>query len=116
MGDFNIKLGNKDRSTGSKGFCESQEELTCLITGFDLEDLWRRQNPNGRLYTRFHGRSNTYSRIDRAYTSTNLKVGVKIDHEINTFSDHFQMIVIKKEPANFKKGKDYWILNYGIKD
>ena len=51
----------------------------------------------------FHGRSNIYSRIDRAYTSTNLRMGVKIAHKINTVSDHFQTIVIKREPTNFKK-------------
>ena len=106
-----MTLGNKERSTGSKGFCESKEERMSLIAEFDLEDLWRRQNPNGRLYTHFHGRSNTYSRIDRAYTSTNLRVGVKIDHEINTFSDHFQTIVIKREQTNFDRRKGYWILN-----
>ena len=54
------------------------------------------------------------SRIVRAYTSTNLRVGVKIDHKINTFSNRFQTIVIKREPANFKKGKGYWILNCGL--
>ena len=27
LGDFNMTLGNKDRSTGNKAFCESQEEL-----------------------------------------------------------------------------------------
>ena len=43
-----------------------------------------------------------------------LTVGVKIDHEINTFSDHFQTIVIKRELENFKKGKGYWILNCGL--
>ena len=48
----------------------------------------------------FHGTNNTYSRIDRAYTSTNLPVSVDIDHKINTFSHHFQMIVIKREPTN----------------
>ena len=32
LGDFNMTLGNKDRSTGSKGFYESQEELMRLIT------------------------------------------------------------------------------------
>ena len=101
MGDCNLTLGNKC----STGFCESQEELISLITEFELEDLWRRQNANGHLYTHFHGRSNTYSPIDRAYTSTNLIVGFKIDHKTNTFSDHFQTIVIKKELANFKKEK-----------
>ena len=106
LGDCNLTLGNK----GSKGFCESQEELISLITEFELEDLWRRQNANGHLYTHFHGRGNTYSHIDRAYTSTNLIVGFKIDHKTNNFSDHFQTIVIKKELANFKKEKSYWIL------
>ena len=48
LGGFNMTLGNKDRNTGSKDFCESQEELMSLITEFDLEDLLRRQNPNGR--------------------------------------------------------------------
>ena len=114
LSDFNMTLGNKDRSTGSKGFCESQEELMSLITEFDLEDLWRRQNPNGRLRMHFHGRSNTYSGIDRTHTSTNLRMGVKIDNEINTFSYHFQTIVIKREPKNFKRGKGYWILNCGL--
>ena len=92
-------------------FFESQEELTCLITEFDLEDLLRRQNPNSRLYIHFHGRINTYSRIGRAYASTYLRIGVNIEHEINTFSDHVKAIVIKREPTNFKRGKGYWTLN-----
>ena len=107
LGDFNMTLGNKDRSKANKGFCESQEELMSLDTEFDLEDLWRRQNPNGRLYRHFHGGSNTYSRIDRAYTSTNLRVSVKIDHKISIFLNHFQTIVIKREPTNFKRSKCY---------
>ena len=105
LGD--IKLDNKDRSTGNKSFCESQEELTSLIMEFDLEDLWRRQNPNGRLYTHFHDRINTFSRIDRAYINTNLRVGLKKDHKINTFLNHFQTTVIKREPTKFRRGKGY---------
>ena len=72
------------------------------------------KNPNNRLYAHFHGRSNTYFRIDRAYISTNLKVGVNVDHEISTFSNHFQTIGIKREPKNFKWGKGYWTLNCGL--
>ena len=114
IGDFNVTLGNKDKSTGDKGTCESQEELLSLITEFDLEDLWRQQNPNGRLYTHHHGRTNTYSRIDRAYTSTSLRINIKINHEINSFSDHFQTIILEREPAQFKRGKGYWILNCSL--
>ena len=85
-----------------------------LIAEFDLEDLWRRQKPTNCLYTHFHGRSNTYSRIDKAYTSTNLRVGARIYHKTNGFSDNFQAIVIKKKPTKFKRAKDYWILNRGL--
>ena len=41
-------------------------------------------------------------------------MGVKIDHEVNTFSTHSQTIVIKREPTNFKRGNSYWILNCGL--
>ena len=115
---------SKPESDYSSANDEIQQQLNVVIWGkemgeankteFDLEDLSRCQNPNGSLYTQFHGRSNTYSGIDTAYTSTKFRVGVKIDHEINTFSDHFQTIVIKREPENFKKGKGYWILNCGL--
>ena len=44
-----MTLGNKDRSAGNKGFCESQEEFMSLVTEFDLEDFWRCQNPNSHL-------------------------------------------------------------------
>ena len=70
--------------------------------------------PKRLLNMHFHGGSNNYSRIDRAYTSTNLTVGIKIDDEINNFSDHFQTIAIKRELTNFKRGKGYWILNCGL--
>ena len=111
MGDFNVTRGNKDRSTGNKGFNESQEQLMSLIREVYIKkDLWRRQNPNSHLYTHSHGRSNTYSHTDRAYTSTNLRVGVKIDNKINTLSNHFQTIMKESEPTNLKMGKCYWIL------
>ena len=110
MGDFNLTLGNEYRSTGSKSFCESQEELMSFITEFDLEYLWRCQNPNDRLHTHFHGKSNTYPRIDWVYTSTNLRLSVKIDHEINTFSNHSQTIVIERELTNFKTGKGFRLI------
>ena len=73
LGDFHMIQDDKDRRTGNKDFCESQEEFMSLITELYLEDFWRRQNPNVRLYTHFHGRNITYSRIHRACTSTPLR-------------------------------------------
>ena len=80
---------NKDRSTGGKGFCKFPQNFTSLVTEFDTEDLWRRQNQNGRLYTHFHDRSDTYSCVKRGWTGTNLRVGVTVNCEIDTFSDFF---------------------------
>ena len=100
-----MTLGNKDKSTGKKDCCELQKELMSLITESDLEDLWKHQNPNGRLCTHLHGRTNTYFHIDRPNTSTNLRVRVKIDHEINTFSNNFQTILIIENQQTLKGGK-----------
>ena len=61
-GYFNMTLGNKDRSTSNKEICESQNKFMSFIMEFDPEDFWKRQNPNGRLYTHFHSRSKTYFR------------------------------------------------------
>ena len=41
-------------------------------------------------------------------------MGVKIHHEVNTFSAHSQTVVIKREPTKFKRGNSYWILNCGL--
>ena len=73
-----------------------------------------KRKPKRRLVYAFYGRSNTYSRIDRAYASTKLRVSGKIDHETNTFYDHFQLIVINRETTSFKRMKGYRILNCGL--
>ena len=55
MGDFNITLGNKYRSIGSKGR-ESQEEFMSLITEFDLEELWRHKTQTAAYIRTFMAR------------------------------------------------------------
>ena len=68
LGDFNTTLTWFDRSSGELGLGKS--ELENLIQKFELEDNWQLQNPKGKLHTNYHGRTNTYSHIDRAYTNT----------------------------------------------
>ena len=74
LGDFNTTLTRIDRSSDELGLGKS--ELENLIQKFDLEDNWRLQN----LHTHYHGRTNTYSRIDRAYTNTKLQATIKVRH------------------------------------
>lgn len=78
LGDFNTTLTRIDRSSDELGLGKS--ELENLIQKFDLEDNWRLQNPKEKLHTHYHGRTNTYSRIDRAYTNTKLQATIKVRH------------------------------------
>ena len=109
LGDFNTTLTRIDRSSGELG--EGKTELEHLIQKFDLEDSWRLQNPKEELYTHYHGRTNTYSRIDRAYTKTKLRTNIKIDHVLNSFSDHFHAVLVERKNEQLKRGKGYWIFN-----
>ena len=78
LGDFNTTLTRIERSSGELG--QGKSELENLIQKFDLEDNWRLQNPKEKLHTHYHGWTNTYSHIDRAYTNTQLQANIKIRH------------------------------------
>ena len=102
-----------DRSTNDPGK-EAKSELQNLLQQFDLEDHWRLQNPNKKLYTHYHGRTDTYACIDRAYTPTKLRTNIKIKHVTNLFSDHFHTVLLQMNNDYLKRGKGYWILNNAL--
>ena len=102
-----------DRSTNDPGK-EAKSELQNLLQQFDLEDHWRLQNPNKKLYTHYQGRTDTYACIDRAYTPTKLRTNIKINHATNLFSDHFHTVLLQMNNDYLKKGKGYWILNNAL--
>ena len=112
LGDFNTTLTPLDRSSGELG--QGKSELENLIQKFNLEDNWRLQNPKEKLYTHYHGRTNTYSRIDRAYTNTKIRANIKIKHLMNSFSDHFHAVFVERNNQQLKRGKGYWILNSAL--
>ena len=114
LGDFNITLGDLDRMNSTNNKCCSQDELKDLLIEFDLEDKWRLQNPRERLYTHYHGATNSYSRLDRAYTSTTLNAEIKISHIINSFSDHIQSVSLDRTKIEFERGRGYWMLNTSL--
>ena len=86
-------------------------ELENLIQKFDLEDSWRLQNPKERLYTHYHGRTHTYSHIDRAFTNTKFRTNLKIKQTVNSFSDHFYAVLVERKNNQLQGGKGYWIIN-----
>lgn len=113
LGDFNTTLNVLDRSTNEIGK-EAKSELENLILQFDLEDHWRLQNPNEKLYTHYHGRTGTSARIDRAYTNIRLRPNINIKHVLNSFSDHYHAVLLEKKNHDLKIGKGYWILNNAL--
>ena len=82
-----------------------------MIQKSDLEDHCRLQNPKEKLYTHYHGRTDTFSCTDRAYTNTKLRVNIKIRYVVNSFSDHFHAVFVERKNQQIKRGKGYWILN-----
>ena len=78
---------------------------------FDFEKNWRLYNPKEKLYTLYHGRTNTFSCVGRAYINTKLRVNIKIRHILNSFSDHFHAVFVERKNQQLKWGKGYWIPN-----
>lgn len=91
-----------------------RSELENLIQKFDLEDTWPLHNPKERLFTHYHGRTLTYSRIDRAYTNTKLRTNITINHIVNSFSDHFHAVLVQRRNQQLQRRKGYWILNSAL--
>ena len=75
-----------------------------------LIDIWRKENPNKRLFT-FHNQNQfIHSRIDRFYINKNKKTKY-ISIFPNNSSDHDGLkLIIQIEKTN-SKGKGYWKLN-----
>ena len=114
LGDFNTTLDKLDRISGENFDTDVQKELQGILNEFDLEDHWRLQNPKERVYTHYHGRTDTYARLDRAYTTTKIRTDIHIKHNINSFSDHYNSVILKRSNKDFERGKGYWILNNAL--
>ena len=78
-----------------------------------LIDIWRKENPNKRLFTFHNHNQSIHSRIDRFYINKNQKTK-DISIFPNNLSDHDGLkLIIQIEKSN-SKGKGYWKLNTSI--
>jgi hypothetical protein len=114
-GDFNSVfdpvLDRKSCSQISRAD-DTSRDLYDLISALEIEDIWRRRNPNKKEYT--FTRNESKSRIDFFLTSK------EIDNEIcNTnisnflYSDH-NLISIKVSISDVERGRGLWKLNVSI--
>ena len=107
LGDFNVTMHSIDRNSNSINYkykCHSAKTLSSLVADLGLEDSWRIANPSEREYTRLDGATGTRTRLDRAYTDKKLGPLTQIRHILNTFSDHYNSILLKRKHLPGKKG------------
>ena len=109
-GDFNCALETKiDRINCSGNSDIGHIDLKKMISSFDLEDVYRRRNPEKRAFS--WRRGNKASRIDYWLISRSLDNQVEyIDYRTCPFSDH-QLVELKFRINETKHGKGSWKMN-----
>ena len=56
----------------------------------------------------YHGRTNIYAHIDRAYTNTKIRTNIRIKHIVNSFSDYFfHAVLLERKNNEVNIGKGY---------
>ena len=114
MGDFNCTLNMIDRDernkTQKRYRCHSNFVFSRLIMENELEDLWKRENPDISEFTRFDRSSGTRSRIDRVYTDIKIANNTEINHKMISFSDHYNALIVDRFSSKTKIEKDLWHL------
>ena len=85
--------------------------MESLSSTNDLEDIWRRRNPELKSFTWIHYGKNIASRIDMWMISNSLDPNVKQVGMINkVFSDH-SAITLEIKFSDAERGKGYWKMN-----
>lgn len=109
-GDFNVALHQDwDRAGYSHPDIPNRRYRTHVqefLEKFDLEDIWRIQNPNVQVFS--WSRANKFARLDYIFCSDSFPGQIKADNpKIFSFSDH-KLIAITFRPSITPKGKGFW--------
>ncbi len=112
-GDFNCTLNSEmDRlnCVGSRDV--GQIDIKNIIKEYDLEDIWRRRNPDKKAYSWRRGKK--ASRIDYFLISNSLDNQIdNVKYKICPFSDH-SMVNMKMRISETEHGKGIWKMNAKI--
>ena len=112
-GDYNCTLDSElDRKNCVGENDVGQVDLKVMIDNCDLEDIWRRRNPDRREYSWNCG--DKYSRLD--YWLVNVSLDNQIDevyHKKCPFSDH-SSVNLKFRITETDYGKGVWKMNASV--
>ena len=117
-GDFNILMNGKLDYMGPKVISKNKynEKLEDFLRRYDLEDVWRKRNPDKREFTFRQKRPIVQSRLDYWFGSSSmLKLVNKCDIVTSITPDHSCILLQLKNLAdNFSFGKSYWKFNNSL--
>lgn len=114
IGDFNLTEDALDRAPAQLDNENASNALRDIKHRLDIQDTWRSMNPTSRLFT-FYSNTNSYSRLDRIYTSPRHERNVHNWESCTTAipSDH-KMVLVRFIPKNapfIGKGRWAWPLS-----
>ena len=90
------------------------EPLHDIISNCNLEDVWRRRNPNKEEFTWEHNSKNQASRIDYWLVSKSLDCYVKNMKTIDMpFTDH-KAVLLDINMTDIKRGAGFWKMNNDV--
>lgn len=115
MGDFNITEEAIDRAPARTDNESATDVLRELRHKFNIQDTWRKTHPTSRLFT-FYSNNNTYSCLDRIYTSpTHEKHTHDWESKTSAIPTDHRMISVRYAPANIPYiGKGCWSWPIGL--
>lgn len=113
-GDFNcVENPEKDRMGGNpNGGTAGSCELKSFTSINELEDRWRAQNPNERIFTWHTADYSRGSRLDRWYTPNN--VHQDTSYIACPFSDHTAVVLQARLTEDNPRGKGIWKFNNNL--
>ena len=91
-------------------------ELTDLLSNYDLEDIWRRRNPNSRRYTYFKRNSKTASRIDFWLCTKSLDADILAASIKQSIKSDHNAIYIKLKTTPTERGPGFWKMSKNVLD
>ncbi|KAH9892716.1 Endonuclease/exonuclease/phosphatase, partial [Cubamyces lactineus] len=112
LGDFNLVEDALDRLPARSDRESAREELTTVITKWNLLDGWRVSNETTKAYTYLHAANGSQSRIDRIYVTERLHQdsnawGIQ---DSGILTDHRMVTVDLSDRALPFVGKGRWAL------
>ena len=108
--EFNCTMDKMVNDGGNKTQrlyrCGSNYALLKNIVDNELENLWRRGNPDSSDFIHYDRPSGTRSRINRIYTDIQIVNNTKVNHIMESFADHYNAISLDRHSSKTKIGKD----------